>query len=81
MFNILRNNKSFYFPFSFLYPNGRRFLFRGFDYLVVIDFEATCEEKNSAEYPHEIIEFPAVLIDVAGFVTFLLNSKQCYLSI
>jgi len=39
---------------------------RGFDYLVVIDFEATCEEKNSAEYPHEIIEFPAVLIDVAG---------------
>ncbi|XP_023344113.1 3'-5' exoribonuclease 1 [Eurytemora carolleeae] len=37
---------------------------RGFDYLVVIDFEATCEEKNSSEYPHEIIEFPAVLVDV-----------------
>jgi hypothetical protein len=38
--------------------------FRGFDYLVVVDFEATCEEKNTVDYPHEIIEFPAVLIDV-----------------
>ncbi len=37
---------------------------RGFDYLVVVDFEATCEEKNAQDYPHEIIEFPAVLIDV-----------------
>ncbi len=37
---------------------------RGFDYLVVVDFEATCEEKNVQDYPHEIIEFPAVLIDV-----------------
>lgn len=33
------------------------------DYLVVIDFEATCEEKNYPNYPHEIIEFPAVIID------------------
>ena len=32
------------------------------DYLLVIDFEATCEEKNPAGYPHEIIEFPAVLV-------------------
>ena len=37
---------------------------RGFDYLVVVDFEATCEEKNNGDYPHEIIEFPAVLIHV-----------------
>jgi inhibitor of KinA sporulation pathway (predicted exonuclease) len=29
---------------------------------VVIDFEATCEEKNPIGYPHEIIEFPAVLV-------------------
>ena len=27
-----------------------------------IDFEATCEEKNPSGYPHEIIEFPAVLV-------------------
>ena len=32
------------------------------DMFVVIDFEATCEEKNPADYPHEIIEFPAVLV-------------------
>jgi len=37
---------------------------RSFDFLVVIDFEATCEDK-SGDYPHEIIEFPAVLIDVS----------------
>ncbi|CAG5136634.1 unnamed protein product [Candidula unifasciata] len=31
-------------------------------YLVVIDFEATCSESNE-NFVHEIIEFPAVLID------------------
>jgi len=36
---------------------------RTFDYLVVVDFEATCEDKNSPDYPHEIIEFPSVLVD------------------
>jgi len=36
---------------------------KGFDYFVVIDFEATCEERNLPEYPHEIIEFPGVLVD------------------
>jgi len=30
----------------------------------VIDFEATCDE-NSRDYPHEIIEFPAVLVNAA----------------
>jgi len=34
-----------------------------FDYLAVIDFEATCEE-NTQNYRHEIIEFPIVLVDV-----------------
>ncbi|XP_059165844.1 3'-5' exoribonuclease 1-like [Physella acuta] len=33
-----------------------------YDYLVVIDFEATCSETNE-NFVHEIIEFPAVLID------------------
>lgn len=36
---------------------------RHFDYLVAIDFECTCVEVIY-DYPHEIIEFPAVLIDV-----------------
>lgn len=34
-----------------------------YDYLAVIDFEATCDENNPS-YRHEIIEFPIVLIDV-----------------
>lgn len=32
------------------------------EYFLVIDFEATCEEKNPPGYPHEIIEFPVVLV-------------------
>jgi 3'-5' exoribonuclease 1 len=35
-----------------------------FDYILVIDFEATCEEPNPANYLHEIIEFPVVVVDV-----------------
>ena len=34
------------------------------DYYVVIDFEATCD-LNSVRYAHEIIEFPAVLVNAA----------------
>ncbi|OQV18580.1 putative 3'-5' exoribonuclease 1 [Hypsibius exemplaris] len=35
------------------------------DYLIVLDFEATCEEnKPPGTYDQEIIEFPAVLIDL-----------------
>ncbi|CAI5449836.1 unnamed protein product [Caenorhabditis angaria] len=36
---------------------------RYFDYLIAIDFECTCVEIIY-DYPHEIIELPAVLIDV-----------------
>ncbi|KAL8202828.1 UNVERIFIED_CONTAM: 3'-5' exoribonuclease 1 [Gekko kuhli] len=34
-----------------------------YDYICVIDFEATCEEGNQAEFTHEIIEFPIVLLN------------------
>ncbi|EKF98421.1 hypothetical protein TCSYLVIO_010684 [Trypanosoma cruzi] len=34
-----------------------------FDYIIVVDVEATCESNND-NYHHEIIEFPGVLIDV-----------------
>ncbi|KPI88768.1 hypothetical protein ABL78_2147 [Leptomonas seymouri] len=34
-----------------------------YDYIIVVDVEATCEENNQ-NYPHEIIEFPGVLINV-----------------
>jgi len=35
-----------------------------YSYFLVIDFEATCDE-NSRNYPHEIIEFPAVLVSAS----------------
>eukprot|EP00057_Strongylocentrotus_purpuratus_P034724 XP_796324.3 PREDICTED: 3'-5' exoribonuclease 1 [Strongylocentrotus purpuratus] len=34
-----------------------------FDYLCVIDVEATCQEINPVDYIHEIIEFPIVLLN------------------
>jgi len=34
-----------------------------YDYYVVIDFEATCEADRAFDYPNEIIEFPAILLD------------------
>ncbi|XP_042305336.1 3'-5' exoribonuclease 1 isoform X1 [Sceloporus undulatus] len=34
-----------------------------YDYICVIDFEATCEEGNQLEFTHEIIEFPIVLLN------------------
>lgn len=33
-----------------------------YDYICVVDFEATCEEDNPPNFLHEIIEFPMVLI-------------------
>lgn len=39
---------------------------RNAEYLLIIDFEATCEEKNPPGYPHEIIEFPAVLVNTSN---------------
>ena len=34
-----------------------------FDYVVVIDFEATCDKDMNGLKPQEIIEFPAVIVD------------------
>lgn len=34
-----------------------------YDYVCVIDFEATCRE-NTLDFPHEIIEFPIVLVNM-----------------
>ncbi|XP_022080568.1 3'-5' exoribonuclease 1-like [Acanthaster planci] len=36
---------------------------RNFDYLCVIDFEATCEEPTPIDYIQEIIEYPIVLVN------------------
>ncbi|CCW67439.1 unnamed protein product [Phytomonas sp. Hart1] len=34
-----------------------------FDFLIVVDVEATCEARQ-ANFPHEVIEFPALLVDI-----------------
>ena len=33
------------------------------DYLLVLDFEATCLEVNPPDFIHEIIEFPVLLLN------------------
>ncbi|KAG5498930.1 hypothetical protein GH5_03621 [Leishmania sp. Ghana 2012 LV757] len=35
-----------------------------YEYLLVLDFEATCEEHPPPNYLYEIIEFPVVVVDV-----------------
>jgi inhibitor of KinA sporulation pathway (predicted exonuclease) len=35
-----------------------------YDYLAVLDFEATCWERPPLDKEHEIIEFPTVIVDV-----------------
>jgi 3'-5' exoribonuclease 1 len=37
-----------------------------YDYLLVLDFEATCEEPTPPNYLHEIIEFPVVVVEVSS---------------
>jgi len=37
---------------------------QNFEYIAVVDFEATCEKNGGNSYRHEIIEFPIVLINV-----------------
>ncbi|KAK7195518.1 Exonuclease [Novymonas esmeraldas] len=42
----------------------RRLLAQPFSHVLVCDFEATCA-SGSVHYPHEIIEFPVVVLDTA----------------
>ena len=35
-----------------------------FDFVAVIDYEATCVERQDQAYPHEIIEFPVVIVNM-----------------
>ncbi|XP_053559164.1 3'-5' exoribonuclease 1 [Bombina bombina] len=47
-----------------------------YDYICVIDFEATCEEDNSPDYIHEIIEFPIILLNTKTLE--IEDTFQCY---
>jgi 3'-5' exoribonuclease 1 len=41
------------------------------DIVLVVDFEATCQcQESTSEWPYEIIEFPAVAIDVSRMAVF-----------
>ena len=60
---LLQQRLKTYFKNKMLREAGLRENCEKFDYFLVVDFEATCEERNSPEYPHEIIEFPGVLVD------------------
>jgi len=46
----------------FQHPNNQH----NFDYLLVLDFEATCD-KNGTDHPQEIIEFPVLKVDTTNF--------------
>ncbi len=61
---------SSYRPFSGLLERND---VKNVDFFLVIDFEATCEEKNPPGYPHEIIEFPAVLVSRPSYLNLLLK--------
>eukprot|EP01135_Chromosphaera_perkinsii_P003003 Nk52_evm25s232 gene=Nk52_evmTU25s232 len=56
------------------------------DYLLVLDFEATCEESRDAKFPNEIIEFPVCVVDckerriVKEFHSFVKPAKNPILS-
>ncbi|AYU80540.1 Exonuclease [Leishmania donovani] len=45
-------------------PPFKRLLAQPFSHVLVCDFEATCA-SGSVHYPHEIIEFPVVVLDTA----------------
>ncbi|CAF2965525.1 unnamed protein product [Rotaria sp. Silwood2] len=44
--------------------NPLKMIQQHFEYIAVVDFEATCNINQGNNYPHEIIEFPIVLIDL-----------------
>jgi inhibitor of KinA sporulation pathway (predicted exonuclease) len=52
---------------------------RAFDYYVVLDFEATCDEDNSFPlHLQEVIEFPCVLVDATVSPAKIVSEIQVY---
>ncbi|TRY99387.1 hypothetical protein DNTS_002005 [Danionella cerebrum] len=49
-----------------------------FDYICVVDFEATCEEHNPPDYHHEIIEFPMVLVDTRSLEINMVDEAKSF---
>ncbi|CAF1406728.1 unnamed protein product [Rotaria sordida] len=63
---IRRFRLKHYYKCELIYggENPLKMIEQHFEYIAVVDFEATCEEKGDNSYQHEIIEFPIVLINV-----------------
>lgn len=59
----MRRLKNYYKKQKTAKPKKTSDDFQGQDYFVVIDFEGTCEKETPSGYIHEIIEFPAVLLN------------------
>jgi inhibitor of KinA sporulation pathway (predicted exonuclease) len=67
-----RNSRNSLAAFTFLpdfkdrisAPEGKRSPALSVEYLCVVDFEATCDDKCPKPIPQEILEFPAVLLNV-----------------
>lgn len=60
---LKRRLKSYYKKQKFPKPKHISENNHQLDYYCIIDFEGTCEEKNPDGYIHEIIEFPAILVN------------------
>jgi len=73
---LIQQRLKTYFKNKMLKESGLLKRCEKFDYLLVVDYEATCEEKNTPDYPHEIIEFPGVIID--GHTGEVLDTWQQY---
>ncbi|XP_071948624.1 3'-5' exoribonuclease 1-like isoform X2 [Antedon mediterranea] len=64
--DILKSRlKSYYKQRQLAAESGFQSMHQQFDYLLVIDYEATCEEPEPPDFVPEIIEFPIVLINTS----------------
>jgi hypothetical protein len=57
--------------------NRHQPLQQSYEYYICVDFEATCERDAAFEYPNEIIEFPAILLNGKTFETVSMSLFAC----
>jgi hypothetical protein len=71
----VRLKQHYKFELIFGCKNPLKMIEQHFEYIAVVDFEATCEQHQETDYRNEIIEFPIVLINVQE-QTIVNNSQQ-----
>ncbi|KAI8489499.1 3'-5' exoribonuclease 1 [Branchiostoma belcheri] len=62
---VLKKRLKSYYKKEKLSPNSAP---ERYDFLLVIDFEATCMEENPPDFQHEIIEFPILLVNTETLI-------------